>query len=111
MVCPARRRLRCGHPRPEGFGQVGCVYTAQGFEYDWNGVIIGPDLVWRTDRWVSRRKFSKDPDFRSASSVSDAEFDRLVRHVYKVLMTRGMVGTLLYSTDEETRELLRSLIP
>ena len=32
---------------PAGFGQVGCVYTAQGFEYDWNGVIIGPDLVWR----------------------------------------------------------------
>ncbi|MBA3278426.1 MAG: DUF2075 domain-containing protein [Geodermatophilaceae bacterium] len=20
-----------------GFGQVGCAYTAQGFEYDWNG--------------------------------------------------------------------------
>ena len=38
---------------PAGFGQVGCVYTAQGFEYDWNGVIIGPDLVWRTDRWVT----------------------------------------------------------
>ena len=97
--------------KPEGFGQVGCVYTAQGFEYDWNGVIIGPDLVWRKNRWVSRRSFSKDPDFRSAKTVNDAEFDRLVRHVYKVLMTRGMVGTLLYSTDEETRELLRSLIP
>ena len=51
--------------RPDGFGQVGCVYTAQGFEYDWNGVILGPDLVWRTDRWVSRREFNKDPDFRS----------------------------------------------
>ncbi len=25
-----------------GFGQVGCVYTAQGFEYDWNGVSSGP---------------------------------------------------------------------
>jgi len=23
---------------PAGFGQVGCVYTAQGFEYDWSGV-------------------------------------------------------------------------
>ena len=34
-----------------GFGQVGCVYTAQGFEYDWSGVIIGPDLVWRSDHW------------------------------------------------------------
>lgn len=97
--------------KPEGFGQVGCVYTAQGFEYDWNGVIIGPDLVWRTNRWVAQRKQNRDPDFRSTTTVSDAEFDRLIRHVYKVLMTRGMVGTLLFSTDEETRELLRSLIP
>ena len=32
---------------PGGFSQVGCIYTAQGFEYDWNGVIIGPDLVIR----------------------------------------------------------------
>lgn len=96
---------------PEGFGQVGCVYTAQGFEYDWNGVMIGPDLVWRSSGWISRREFNKDPDFRSRKAVSDEEFDRLVRHVYKVLLTRGMVGTLIYSTDEETREFLRSLMP
>lgn len=92
-----------------GFDQVGCVYTAQGFEYDWNGVIIGPDLVWRTDQWVSRRQYNKDSDFRSRTSVSDEEFDRLVRHVYKVLLTRGMIGTLLYSIDTETRDFLRSL--
>jgi hypothetical protein len=95
---------------PAGFGQVGCVYTAQGFEYDWNGVILGPDLVWRSGRWVSRREFNKDPDFRSRASVDDATFDRLVRHVYKVLLTRGMVGTLLYSTDEETRAMLRGFV-
>lgn len=93
-----------------GFGQVGCVYTAQGFEYDWNGVIFGPDLVVRDGRWVSRREFNKDPDFRSRASVSDVEFDRLVRHVYKVLLTRGMVGTVLFSTDEETREYLRQQV-
>ncbi len=96
---------------PEGFGQVGCIYTAQGFEYDWNGVILGPDLVWRSGSWVSRREFNKDPDFRSRKAVSDEDFDRLVRHVYKVLLTRGMVGTLIYSTDNETRAFLRSLIP
>ena len=39
-----------GH-RAGGFDQVGCVYTAQGFEYDFGGVILGPDLVWRRDRW------------------------------------------------------------
>ena len=48
-----------------GFGQVGCVYTAQGFEYDWNGVIIGPDLVWRDGRFITVRSANKDPNFRS----------------------------------------------
>ena len=95
---------------PGGFGQVGCVYTAQGFEYDWNGVIFGPDLVWRADRWVSRREFNKDPDFRSAKTVSDATFDRLVRHVYKVLLTRALTGTILYSTDAETQAMLRQVV-
>ncbi|KJK56315.1 DUF2075 domain-containing protein [Saccharothrix sp. ST-888] len=93
---------------PAGSGQVGCVYTAQGFEYDWSGVIIGPDLVWRTDRWVSDRTASKDPVFRR--STSDADVDRLIRNTYKVLLTRGMIGTVLYSTDAETRAKLRELV-
>ncbi|MFF7181022.1 DNA/RNA helicase domain-containing protein [Streptomyces sp. NPDC008121] len=94
---------------PEGYGQVGCVYTAQGFEYDWAGVIMGPDLVWRTDRWVVDRTASKDPSFTKATS--DDDVDRLVRNTYKVLLTRGMIGTVVYSTDPETREKLRTLIP
>jgi hypothetical protein len=95
---------------PAGFGQVGCVYTAQGFEYDWNGVIIGPDLVWRGDRWVAQRSGSKDPDFRSVKSVPNEEFDRLIRNVYKVLLTRGVVGTVVYSADEETQAMIHTLI-
>ncbi|AWE53318.1 DUF2075 domain-containing protein [Streptomyces nigra] len=93
---------------PAGFGQVGCVYTAQGFEYDWSGVIIGPDLVWRRDRWVTDRTASKDPIFKK--STPDADVDRLIRNTYKVLLTRGMVGTIVYSTDPETREKLRDLV-
>jgi DUF2075 family protein len=94
-----------------GFGQVGCVYTAQGFEYDWNGVIIGPDLVWRDGRFVTVRKANRDPNFRNTTTVSDRRFDLLVRNVYKVLLTRGMVGTVIYSTDAETREALWDLLP
>ena len=29
----------------EGIDQVGCVYTAQGFEFDDVGRIVGPDLI------------------------------------------------------------------
>jgi len=94
---------------PAGFGQVGCVYTAQGFEYDWNGVIIGPDFVWRDDHWVAVRGASRDPNFRSLTKVSDQQFDRLVRNVYKVLLTRGVIGTVIYSVDPETRAMLWNL--
>lgn len=91
---------------PSGFEQVGCIYTAQGFEYDWNGVILGPDLVRRGDRWVTRRSENKDPDFKNTNKVTDEEFHRLVINVYKVLLTRGMLGTLIYSEDPETKTFL-----
>jgi DUF2075 family protein len=91
-----------------GFGQVGCVYTAQGFEYDYAGVIIGPDLVWRTDRWVARPELSHDSQVKRAPAD---EFDRAVRNTYKVLLTRGMRGALIYSTDAETQALLEKLVP
>jgi uncharacterized protein len=95
---------------PAGFGQVGCVYTAQGFEYDWNGVIIGPDLVWRAGEWRAVREANRDPDYRSRTKVPDHEFARLVRNVYKVLLTRGMVGAVLHSPDPETNGMLRRLV-
>ncbi|MER7333545.1 MULTISPECIES: DNA/RNA helicase domain-containing protein [unclassified Micromonospora] len=66
--------------------------------------------VARDGRLVTRRDESKDRAFRSRRSVSDDEADLLIRNTYKVLLTRGMRGTVLYSTDAETREFLASLV-
>lgn len=92
-----------------GFDQVGCVYTAQGFEYDWNGVIVGPDLLYRDGQLVTVRSASKDPAL-VRGDVSDAQADQLIRNTYKVLLTRGMMGTVLFSTDAETQRFLASLV-
>ncbi|PJJ53769.1 hypothetical protein CLV56_3263 [Mumia flava] len=93
---------------PAGFDQVGCIYTAQGFEYDYAGVILGPDLVWRTDHWVAQPDRSHDSAVKRGSYE---EFDRAIRNAYKVLLTRGMRGTIVYSTDAETQAMLESLVP
>ena len=63
MATPVERQAGEGRSRcpashfwasdPRGFGQVGCIYTAQGFEYDWSGVIFGDDFVRRGDTWVA----------------------------------------------------------
>ncbi|GAB3060897.1 DUF2075 domain-containing protein [Intrasporangium mesophilum] len=95
---------------PAGFGQVGCIYTAQGFEYDYGGVILGPDFVRRGDRWVADQSASKDPVLTRRGQVTESDFDRLVRNVYKVLLTRGMLGVGIYSTDRETREFIARFV-
>lgn len=92
---------------PKGFEQIGCVYTAQGFEYDWNGVIFGPDLVWREGQWVGQKNESADPAMRG---IEEKIFTQLVKNTYKVLLTRGLIGTYLYSVDTETQNYFESLL-
>ena len=50
------------------------------------------------------------PTSGTAPRSATTTFDRLVRNVYKVLLTRGMRGVAIYSTDEETREQLLDLL-
>ncbi|MFF1713815.1 DNA/RNA helicase domain-containing protein [Streptomyces sp. NPDC058268] len=94
---------------PRGFGQVGCIFTAQNFEFDWTGVILGPDLLWRNGQFVVDRAKTRDSKLQE-KWVSDERVDQLVRHAYHVLLTRGRRGVVLYSEDTITRNALRELI-
>lgn len=87
----------------DGEEQVGCIYSAQGFEFDRVGVIWGPDLVWRNGQWVGQKKQSEDPGLRLATGD---EVTRLLRNAYRVLLTRGMKGTKVLCLDAETLEHL-----
>jgi hypothetical protein len=63
--------------------------------------------LWRDDRWVTDRASSKD------SVVARADYDtydRLIRHTCRVLLTRGVLGTVIYATDSQTRVKLRQLL-
>ena len=60
---PGVPKRRYWATEPGGFGQIGCVHTAQGLEYEWGGVIMGPDLTWGGDGWNVHREhvLSLDP--------------------------------------------------
>ncbi|MBM3763408.1 MAG: DUF2075 domain-containing protein [Acidobacteria bacterium] len=90
---------------PGGVEQVGCVYTAQGFEFDFIGVIFGTDLVYRPAKgWVGQPTASQDRDVRR----SRERFVDLVKNTYRVLLTRGMLGCYVYFQDKETENFFRS---
>ena len=95
---------------PRGIEQVGCVYTAQGFEFDYVGVIFGPDLVYRTldGGWVGQRDQSHDRIVRSG--VTEQQFTDFVKSTYRVLLTRGLRGCYVYFMDAPTRDFVLSRI-
>jgi DUF2075 family protein len=113
---PDAGRLAPGIPKanywasdPSGIDQVGCVYTAQGFEFDYVGVIIGRDLVYRPRTgWVGQPEYSHDSVVRRARG--EADFRRLVQHTYRVLLSRGLRGCYVYFQDEATRDFVLSRI-
>ena len=89
---------------PNGINQVGCVYTAQGFEFDYVGMIFGKDLIF-DGGWRGNRKISQDSVVKKAP---EEEFVNLVKQTYRVLLTRGMKGCYVYFEDGATREFFLS---
>jgi DUF2075 family protein len=107
---PEATRLAKGIPKalywatdPNGIGQVGCVYTAQGFEFDYVGVLWGKDLVVRNGVWVGQPEYSRDHVVRTRSG---AKFIDCVKNTYRVLLTRGLRGCFVYFQDAETRDFV-----
>ncbi|MCX6706895.1 MAG: DUF2075 domain-containing protein, partial [Candidatus Woesearchaeota archaeon] len=94
--------------KPEGIKQVGCIYTAQGFEFDYIGVIVGPDLKYDKDNdcLVANLNGTKDPMLKR----SKERFDEYVKNIYRVLMSRGMKGCYVYFVDKEVENYFRSKI-
>ncbi|MBM3455142.1 MAG: DUF2075 domain-containing protein, partial [Bacteroidetes bacterium] len=93
---------------PEGIKQVGCIYTAQGFEFDYIGVIIGKDVKYdkENDCLIGDITQTKDPTLIRGKE----NFDEYVRNIYRVLMTRGMKGCYIYCVDDEVKKYFQSRI-
>lgn len=113
---PDTGRLAAGIPKsnfwasdPNGLNQVGCIYTAQGFEFDYAGVIWGSDLVYRSGvGWQGQPEHSFDTMVKRSATRTPADFLRLVKHTYRVLLTRGLKGCYVTFTDRETRDFVLS---
>ncbi len=90
-------------------GQVGSIYSVQGFEFDRVGVIWSEDLVWRQDRWVAQLEKSKDGAFKKELAASGEDPVEKLRNVYRVLLTRGMRSCGLHVVDPETRAHVESM--
>lgn len=101
---------------PTSRDEVGSIHTVQGYDLNYAGVIIGPEVRLASDgrvafvrkRYFDRKGAENNP--KLGITYSDADLLEFVRNVYTVLLTRGMRGTYVYVVDQALRERLRTLI-
>lgn len=96
---------------PNAINEVGCIHTIQGYDLNYAGVIIGPEISYDP----VQNKIVVDPkkyrDKNGRIGVEDmAELERYVINIYKTLLTRGIKGTYIYVADPALRELFSKSI-
>lgn len=89
--------------------QIGCVHTSQGLEFDYVGVIIGNDLRYNP---LMSEVYASYSDYYDASGKkglkeNPAELTKLVKNIYKVLLSRGMRGCFVYCRDKNLQDYLK----
>lgn len=91
---------------PNGVNQIGCVYTAMGFEFDYIGVIFGNDLIhdFDTQSWEGHPENSCD----TTAKRSKDRYTDFVKNTYRVLLSRGIEGCYVFFMDKNTERFFKS---
>jgi len=95
------------------------IYGCQGFEADYVGVIWGRDLVWRQNGWQlgdNCEDYVGNPSLKEiiekakkGDKQSEALAIEFLKNRYRILLTRGILGTYVYCEDDETLNYLLTL--
>lgn len=101
---------------PDSVDQAGCIHTSQGLEFEYVGVIIGPDMRYEDGTIITdfNERASTDYSIRGIKKLFNenpeealAIADRIIKNTYRTLMTRGMKGCRVFCTDLDLANYLR----
>ena len=102
---------------PDSLHEVGSIHTVQGYDLNYAGVIVGPDLCFDPTAgrlFVNRKSYfdvkGKENNSRLGITYTDEDLLRFLTNIYGVLLTRGILGTYLYVCDPNLREYFREFM-
>ena len=91
------------------------IYGCQGFEMDFAGLFWGDDYVIRDNRWEIGDPdscYDRAPGCTPLAGLMKnrpEEARRLLMNRYRIMLTRGILGTSVYFEDQETRGFFQGL--
>lgn len=98
---------------PQTINEVGSIYTCQGFDLNYVGVILGPPVTLAANgqltidlaKYTDVETFKRRPDLTDPHQLQLIK-EQLVLNSINVLMKRGVHGLYLYAHDPQLREFL-----
>lgn len=96
------------------FDQVGCIHTCQGLEFDYVGVIIGKDLIFRNGKVLANpsARAKSDQSLKGLKNDSNHQTDCeiIIKNTYRTLLTRGQKGCYIFCEDKALSEHIKSIL-
>ena len=101
---------------PTSHEEVGSIHTVQGYDLNYAGVIVGPELdfdleakelVVIKDNYHDKKGKQNNP----GSKLSDEDLLGFICNIYRVLLTRGIKGTYICVVNPSLRAHLKEFFP
>lgn len=101
---------------PNSIKEVGSIYTVQGFDLNYVGVVLGPSVSYDVDQGklvIDPLKYKDTGAFISRTDLlpeKNQEIkEEIILNSINVLMKRGIHGLYIYATDPKLRQRLLDL--
>ncbi|KQL18396.1 DUF2075 domain-containing protein [Cytobacillus solani] len=100
--------------KAETVREVGSIYTIQGFDLNYVGVILGPSISYDEDKdelKILTENYKDTEAYRGKDEFqnSDDIKEKIILNSLNVLMKRGIRGLFIYASDPKLRERLLEL--
>lgn len=93
--------------------QIGCIHTSQGLEFNYVGVIIGKDLIYKDNRVLTdyTKRAKTDKSLQGIKKTKDFDLaDKIIRNTYRTLMSRGQKGCYIYCEDTKLAQYIKDVL-
>lgn len=92
--------------------EVGCIHTTQGYDLNYTGIIIGPEIDYdfNTNEFIVYKERYKDKNGKNAIRDITVLRDYII-NIYTTILLRGIYGTFIYACNDNLRKYLKQFIP
>jgi DUF2075 family protein/SOS-response transcriptional repressor LexA/DNA replication protein DnaC len=88
--------------------EVGCIHTVQGYDLNYVGIIIGPELSYNDIDKKFIVNLDNYHDVNGWRGVNDPkEIEMYIINIYKTLLSRGIKGTYVYIVDDNLSRYIK----